>query len=344
MHLPHTRYRARPGGFTLVELMVSMTIGLIILLGMVMMFVSNTKSQAELEKSNRQTESGRFAIQMLTDDIHNAGYYAEFDPSSMTDPALPGICDATLATLRGALPLPIQGLDDSAAAATCLTDAKADSDVLVVRRVETCLLGVGNCKAASAGGAFFQASLCSNASELAAGDPMEHFALETDVSALDKHKRDCTDATAGTLADMRRFVTHIYYVANNHIAGDGIPTLMRASLGGSGALSYTVEPMAEGIESMHFEYGLDTDTNGSPDLFSTAPAGAPMWRNVVAVKLHLLSRNTQESKSYTDTKTYVLGQNASGQPKTVSITNPNYKRHVFATMVSIPNAAGRKMP
>lgn len=332
-------------GFTLIELMVSMTIGLVILLGMVMMFVSNTKSQAELEKSNRQIENGRYAIQILSDDIFNAGYYAEFDPSPMLDPAaLPAPCDATLDTLRAALPLPVQGLDDSAAGAPCLTDAQDDSDVLVIRRAETCLLGVGNCEPASKGGAFFQASLCSNSAELGMADPTNHFSLDSNVDSLNRHKRDCTDLNPGTLADKRRFVTHIYYVAKNHKPGDNIPTLMRANLGGSGALGFTVEPMAEGIESLQFEYGLDTSGDGAPDMYMTSPGSTAMWRNAVAIKVHLLSRNTEESRTPPEDKVFTLGLTSTGQPKKPVIANKKFKRHVFSTTVTIPNAAGRKTP
>ncbi len=342
MPLSSSPMTQRPRGFTLIELMVSMTIGLVILLGMVMMFVSNTKSQSELEKSNRQTESGRYAIQVLSDDIFNAGFYGEFDPSAMATPgALPAPCDNAPATLRSALPLPIQGIDDSAAGAPCLTDAKPDSDVLVVRRAETCLLGVGNCEAADAGGPFFQASLCSNASELGSTDTANHFSLQMAVADLNRHKRDCTALNAGTPADVRRFVTHIYYVAKNHKDGDKIPTLMRARLGPAG---FTVEAMAEGIEALHFEHGLDTNDDGSPDLFTSAPGTPAMWRNTVAVKVHLLSRNTEASKAYSDTKTYKLGLDSAGQPKVYDIgTDKQYKRHVFSTMVVVPNAAGRKI-
>ena len=335
---------ARPRGFTLVELMLSMTIGMFILLGMVMMFVSNTKSQAELEKSNRQTESGRYAMQLLTDDIYNAGYYGEFDPTPLPDPTLPGVCVTAIDTLRTLLPLPVQGMDDGATGATCLTDVKANTDVLVVRRVETCVVGTGNCGPEADGGVFFQASLCANSNELSNGDPTMHFSMQLAVADLNKHKRDCTDLNAGTPAVVRRFVTHIYYVANNHLDGDKIPTLMRASLGGSGALAFTVEPMAEGIESLQFEYGQDTTADGAPDTYSTAPSTSAAWRNVVAVKVHLLSRNTQESKSYTDNNTYTLGLNASGAAKTIAITDRKYKRHVFSKMITIPNTAGRKTP
>ncbi len=341
MTLPLSPALQRDRGFTLIELMVSMTIGLILLLGMVMMFVSNTKSQAELEKSNRQTESGRYAIQVLSDDIFNAGYYAEFDPSPMATPgALPGPCDTNVANLRTALPLPVQGIDDSTAGAPCLTDAKADSDVLVVRRVETCLLGVGNCEPEGAGGPFFQASLCSLSTELGSADATNHFALEANAAALTRHKRDCTELNPGTLAGKRRFVTNIYYVAQNHLPNDKIPTLMRARLVDG---AFTLEALAEGIEALHFEYGLDSDDNGSPNLFTPAPGTPAAWRNAVAIKVHLLSRNTEESRGHKDDKVYTLGQNAAGQPKVIDIgADTKFKRHVFSTMVVIPNSAGRK--
>ena len=161
---------------------------------------------------------------------------------------------------------------------------------------------------------------------------------------LTRHKRDCTDLIAGTPAEKRRFVTHIYYIANNHKTGDKIPTLMRATLSNSAPLGFTVEPMAEGIESMHFEYGVDTNLNGAPDLYTPAPATATAWRDVVAVKIHMLSRNTEQSPGYTDTNVYTLGLNAGGTPNQPVITGTNYKRHVFSKMVTIPNTAGRKSP
>ncbi len=337
---------SRSRGFTLIELMVSMTIGLIILLGMTIMFVNNTKSQTELEKSNRQTEAGRYASQLLSDDIYNAGYYAEFDPSDLPDVGLPGICDTSLATMRSALPLAVQGLDNSAAQAACLTDAKPDSDVLLVRRVETCVAGQGNCEAQAEGGALFQASLCNNSKELGHGDPMKHFSLEASPGLLSAHMRDCTELLPGTPALVRRFITHVYYVAKNHKPGDKIPTLMRATLTGKGAVEYTIEPMAEGIEVMHFEYGMDTNLDGAPDMFSPAPVASADWRNVVAVKMHLLSRNTQESISYNDTKVYVMGRTAAGDKNvlTIATADKHFKRHVFSKMVTIPNTAGRKSP
>ncbi len=181
-----------------------------------------------------------------------------------------------------------------------------------------------------------------NPGELGSGDATQHFALDSTVADLNRHKRDCTETSAGTAADIRRYVTHMYYVANNHNAGDGIPTLMRATLGGATALGFTIEPIAEGIESLQVEYGVDGDGNGAPDNFTTAPAAVGDLRAVVAVKLHLLSRNTERSQSYTDGNTYALGLDSAGEPKVPTITDKNYKRKVFSTTVIVANTAGRR--
>ena len=64
-------------GFSLVELMISVTIGLILLLGLVTLLVNSSASHTEMQKSSAQIENGRYATQLLTDDIQLAGYYGE---------------------------------------------------------------------------------------------------------------------------------------------------------------------------------------------------------------------------------------------------------------------------
>ena len=127
----------RQRGFTLVELMIASAIGLLVLAGMATLFVSNSRAQTEIEKANRQIENGRYAIDLLTSDLRNAGYYGEFDPSRMPDPAaLPDPCDTDLADIRAALPLSVQGFNNAEdKSVACLTDLKPGTDIVVVRRV-----------------------------------------------------------------------------------------------------------------------------------------------------------------------------------------------------------------
>jgi type IV pilus assembly protein PilW len=78
---PFPRRAAR--GFTLAELMIAMAIGLVLLAGLTTLFVRNTNAQGEIEKANRQVENGRYAISVLSEDLANAGYYGEFNPTGL---------------------------------------------------------------------------------------------------------------------------------------------------------------------------------------------------------------------------------------------------------------------
>ena len=78
------RRRVVPGssqaGFTLVELMISMTIGLFIVLALLTLLINVNRSNSEMTKSNRVIENGRFALQLLQADLSHAGFWGGFVP------------------------------------------------------------------------------------------------------------------------------------------------------------------------------------------------------------------------------------------------------------------------
>ncbi len=353
MHPQHFPQLRRARGFSLVELMVSVTIGLLILAGMVTLFNNNAKTQSEVEKANVQIENGRFSIQTIGADLVNAGYYAEFDPTSMPSPAaIPAMCDTTLPELREALPLHVQGVDNLTAANTpsCLSamSPKLGTDVLVVRRVQTCAVGTGNCAATAAGGVFFQAALCGNSTQLDSPSIDNHYKLDSSTAQMTRLMRNCT-----TSATVRRYV-----ISSNSIGSDGIPTLNRLELGGS-PVAFSLVPLVEGVENMQFEYGIDYNSNGTPDSFSASPAaaidpitsavcgaaacGVTNWRNVVAVKMHILGRNLTTSASAPLAKSFVMGYNADASVNRFTPSD-NYRRHLFQSTAHLSNPAGRKTP
>jgi type IV pilus assembly protein PilW len=343
--------RRRAAGFSLPELLISVAIGLVILAGLSTLFLKNTRTQDEIEKANRQVENGRYAVDLLALDLRNAGYYGEFDPTVLAAPvSLPALCAASLAELNDTLPLAVQGGDGDNTGLDCLDDVRAATDVLVVRRTRSCVAGAAGCADPAGSGPLFQASLCNSATELDSDTRTNHYRLGLSSSGLDRHQRDCT-----RVAVARRYLTHVYFIANNNQPGDGIPTLKRAELGSDGtSLSYSIVPLAEGIENMQIEYGLDLARDGVPELQVAAPATAAgcaaadcavaNWRSVVAVKLNLLARNAQPSSGFTDTKSYVLGKAANGDPYTIAAARDGYKRHVFQAVVNLPNPAGRRLP
>ena len=356
MNLSYLPQQSRSAGFNLSELMIAMAIGMIVLAGMATLFATNSRAQAEIEKNNRQVENGRYAVQMLSSDIVNAGYFSEFDSSRMPDPAaLPAPCQNVLAQLHAGLAFPVQGVDNAQNAdLPCLAGhgLKEGTDVLVIRRTQTCLPGAGNCAPTASGGVFFQASLCLEGSELGNALITEHYRLDTVLANLNRRGYTC-DATK--LAARRRYLTHIYFISNNGVGADGIPTLKRAELGGQpNALSFEIVPLVEGVENLQIEYGIDKDALGVPALYHANPSiamqcGEPVcdvkdWRAVVALKLNILARNVEPSVGFTDTKSYTLGNMANGAAYTVPAQNDQFKRHVYQTVVTMPNPAGRRTP
>ena len=353
--------RCRLRGASLVELMVALVIGAIILAALAAVFFASSLSRRETDRSSRQIENGRYAIQLLTSELKLAGFYSEFDPNVLllTMASLPNPCATDVAALNAGLPLHVQGVDNPASGTiACISDLRAGTDVLVIRRTATCVRGTTDCDGTISGMPYLQASLCGSITELFSLSPADYFALDTDESKFDRHKRDCT-----TLADIRRFRVDIYFVANNDIAGDGIPTLKRAELGPPSAGTtpvFTIVPLVEGIENMQLEYGIDTGcdaTNpGTACAFTADPttyngcagnACVVNWRNVMAVRLNLLARTTDTSPGHSDNKVYTLGKKADGSdnlfPASGSGYGDAYKRHVYQADVRLTNPAGRRV-
>jgi type IV pilus assembly protein PilW len=357
---PPSTFASRAAGVSLVELMVALAIGAIILAALAAVFFASSLSRRETDRGSRQVENGRYAMQLLTSELKLAGYYSEFDPNVLllTGVTMPDPCSTVVADLNAALPLHVQGVDNPSGTTipSCVTDLRAGTDVLVIRRTATCVRGTANCDAIVAGTPWFQASLCGSITELFSLSPADYFTLDTDESrfggANARHKRDCT-----AVADVRRFRVDVYFVANNDNAGDGIPTLKRAELGPTG---FTIVPLVEGIENMQLEYGIDTGcsaTNpGTACVFTANPtayngcAGAACllnWRNVMAVRLNLLARTTDTSPNHSDDKVYNLGKKFDGTdnlfPPSGSGYGDGYKRHVFHADVRLSNPAGRRI-
>lgn len=321
----------RQSGLTLIELMVSVTIGLLILLGLTTIFANNSRARTEIERNGRQLENGRYAMQLLTADLQLAGFYNGYYPSAApavgsAPPAASDICAFDTATITNGMPFHVQGFNDSSGSLTCISDVKSGTDVIVVRHAASCSSANPadvNCDSISSAGTFIQVNGCAN-------DP-SIFKIDTNTSNLTLQKIDCA-----TTASIRKYRTNIYFIANNNATGDGIPTLKRAELG-SGA--FAVVPLVEGIENLQIEYGIAANNSSTTPVQyvtgDTITTGLGWW-NVMAVKISLLSRNEAPSAGYIDSKTYVLGS------KTINATNDGYRRHVYTGLISMINPAGRR--
>jgi type IV pilus assembly protein PilW len=325
--------RRTPGGFSLIEFMIAVTLGLLLILGVTTFFVSTSRSFTEAQKAHRQIENGRYAMDLLSADLRHAGFYGEIASVGIVPAgAPPNPCATDLATLASALPIPIQGVAGTDAMPSCVPGRVTGTDVLVVRRAHTIPLPAAS---AVSGGYYVQVGFC--ATELPP--------FQLAQSGFNLMTKACDPAVK---APIRQFHTYIYFInpcslpsgATGDCAANpsapAVPTLTRMDLGPGG---FTLVPLVEGIENMQLEYGLDGDGDGAADSFVVTPANtAAAWASVVSVRLHLLSRNVESTPGYTDTKTYQLGTVVSN---TVT-PGGAYARHAYVEHVRLVNPSQRK--
>lgn len=323
-------------GFSLIELMVALAIAGIVLLGLSVYFVSSSRAFSETERISRQIENGRYASALLAEEIRHAGFYGEVGNVQTLPPtsaialpgALPDPCATVIADIKAALPLAIQGVDAPDTVPTCLTNHLAGTDVIVVRRARTTTVAAASAGPAAGNGYYTQVAYCPSA------DPMFVVAQ----TGFDLRAKDCN-----AINPVRQLHVYIYYIASCSITcgggGPQIPTLKRAELTAGG--TFTIAPLVEGIENMQFEYGIDTNGDGNPDVFKALPATVAEWSQAVAVSVNLLARNIEATPGYSDSKTYKLGNNRSGNPENVTAPADSYRRHNYRELVRIQNPSQR---
>jgi type IV pilus assembly protein PilW len=367
--LQYQPYRHKQMGFSLIELMVAIVIGLLMLVAVLQLFLDITRTNDEMAKTNAQIENGRFTIQLVANDLMHAGfwegYIPEYDDLTATGVAsgypasfvVPEPCLAyaswTATYKDNLLRMPVQAF--SAVPSGCsgiVQNFKAGTDVLVVRYADTSVAA-----ATDPDKVYFQASFCSAAS------PYVYVLAKTGFTL---QKRDCL-----TTADTRRYIAHIYYIRDYSVtAGDGIPTLMRAEFIGSADPAdpeWSVQPLISGVERFRVELGVDdlSDTGAAVDysaavtwadpLNKNSPTnrgdGAPdgsfvhcpntgctgaQLLNVVSAKLYVLVRSIESTPGYTDAKAYTLGS------AVAETLGGGFKRHLYSTSVRLHNVSARR--
>lgn len=338
-------------GMTLIEWMVSITIGLILLAGLTALIARQSSTQAELEKSSRQIENGRYAMHLLQEDIKLAGYFGEYSAAgTLTVPTvLPNPCTVTAADMSSALPFAIQGYNATIgnlgdATLGCSLNALnyvPNTDILVVRRVDPAVVT----GALTVGQVYMQSGL--TASGLEFSSVIAAAASTTlNTATFNLNKKDGV-----TPALLRKYLVSVYFVSpcskptgasstctSTDDGGTPIPTLKRMELSvAAGVPAFTTTALVEGIENLQFDYGFDTTGDGAPDAYLATAGVVSDWADVTAIRVNLLARNNERSAGFTDTKTYNLGLAG-----LTTATNDNFKRRMFSELVRVVNPSSRR--
>lgn len=357
----------RQHGLSLVELMISLTIGLMLLAGLSLLFAESSRSHRELSEASKQIESGRYAIQLLGDELHLTGFYGRFTNFPATPGAAPDPCEVTnTTTLYSALPIYIQGYRAASfiarpvVSALCAANLPAanlqpGSDVFAIRRADTSILAAATTPTANE--VYIQANV--TAAEIQKGSSGSAIGTtnKADGCLANGSSGGACSTTSllnrdGGAAQIRKYHVHVYFVApcsmptgggdtctgSTDDGGKPIPTLKRLQITSVGGVTLmSTVSLVEGIEMLKVDYGLDSDADGSPNSppVPTAPTVAD-WANIMGVNVYILSRNPLITAGYTDGKSYAMGLAGSYTP------GGNYKRHIYNTTVRLTNPSMRR--
>jgi type IV pilus assembly protein PilW len=306
----------RERGLTLVELMVSLVIGLILVIAMSALFVSSSTTRREVELSADVIENGRYGLDTLSRELSQAGFYG---PLVTPTGATVDICSTDVAAVwTASLTIHAVGLNNLAADPACLT-RKAGTDAIFVQRASTCYVGETGCEAENASNAYLQVSECgaeysTTPFVLAAGGVATPFVLQT-------------KACDGTKAPKRKLIRRIYYIST-----DDILSYVDITLGGAS----TPVGVVENIEQLQIEYAVDSTGDGTADSFSSTPAD---WSQVIGARVWLLARSSSPSKNTNSALSFPMGDT------TFTVTanaNGNQKRRVYSTYIPFVTPKSRR--
>jgi type IV pilus assembly protein PilW len=319
--------RGTERGFTLVELMISMVLGVLMGGAIISVFVYNRHSFDSDDMVQRMQDDARNAIREFTNDLGMAGYWADVvNPAAVAQ-------DGTLAVAVDCGPAGIGNW-------IYRTVAPGTTRSLSVTTVD-------NATGAAANAAFS----CINAGELMAG---------TDIVAIKRVAGG--DSTApldtdtvylrsnGTIGLLYReplgaapavvipapfteweYRPSIYYVRNfGVVPGDNVPTLCRKVLQFAAPPTMITECLAQGIENLQVEFGLDTDSDGQPNVFVADPTFLEM-QTAVSARIYVLARSVESDTQYTNDKTYTISNAPAYTPA------DNFYRRVFTITVALHN-------
>lgn len=315
-------------GYTLVELMVSMTLGLILVAGVVTMFVSSKQGYRVQESAGRMQENARFAMTYLAEALRQADFWGGVPATSVLDSyglsnasGTPCADDALwIADYRTGL----QGWTGGTASplGDCtVADYVANSDVIIARFADPneFILDAGLAAAAAdpANGPLFIRTAVGRNAVLFDG------ANYINAQAL-------IPGTESTGVLTYRYGAYVFFIRNFVSGEKSVPSLYWRRMDSSGVSDS--QQLVEGVEQMKFSYGMDNDGDRIVDSYVGADA-VTAWNNVLAVRVALIVRG-DELDRFTDTQSYPMTPTFDYTPATDA---QRFQRRMYVRDIQVRN-------
>lgn len=365
----HTQRRRTQRGVTLVELLISMVLGLTVVGGIMSIFSGNRATYQFNDGLSRIGENVRFAFDNIAFGARMAGHrgcladVAVFNnlavPNNFRDDIANGLVghnangtgagQVFAATAKDPLPSATPTNWTPALPAQLNNLVIPGSDVLIVRSISgdtnpmlapfstATTISIPNTHNYLVG-EILVASDCQKASlfqltGITAGAPLDTLAHVNGAGFVPGNAAAAwgPNQSFGLGAEVGRLETHAYFVGQG---ANGRPSLFQQRLqwltATSSGFSAVPEELVTGVDTFQVRYGLDTDNSGAPNNWVTAD-GVANWANVLSAEITLLARSDAEYGAEIDTVTYNLVDTQ------FNPVDDRRLRQVFTTSVGLRN-------
>jgi len=283
---------SRVQGFSLIELMVALGLGLF-LIALVLNTTSTVfRSGRNIEQAGEVAETSSYLSDLLTTELRLAGYFGQLEYLADASATMPDICSGpSLVGTDSAMAFPLQGLNNvSAGQRLCGGDLlMPGSDVLLIRRAESHSQQPGS-------------PLIDTQHYIQAVPNQWVMALGADSANF-----NLVQADGVSPAPIRAWHQTVYYLSADHTFKRR--RFNRGSLGPS-------EPLAESVDDFQLLYGIDRSGNGVANAqdqqpaFVHKPTSTEEWRQLVAVRFYLLISSTEPFAGTTEAQHFSYGDRA----------------------------------
>ena len=310
-------------GFSLVELLIAMLLGLLLLGFTVQIFASLAASTRQSQQLAQLQQNGQLALNLLHNELQNSGFWGGVSLNDITaavvDIAAPApdcvedeidtgsfpVSGETFASIYARVAAPGRQLN-------CLTSLAADSEILQLKRA----IGLAVSRDEMRSNRFYIAP---------------HWQQSRFIS------RDSANLEADSLFYPYQHL--VFYIQNQRVDEQTVPVLMRKRLvrSASGAARIATDSLIDGVERLHFEFGIDANLDGRLNyMLPTTAMSSEHWQqqlgHIVSIRFYILVRSTLPDPHYVNQQVYQMGATRFEAP------DDHYRRLLLAGSVYFTNA------
>jgi len=290
-------------GFSLVELMVAMVIGLIIMSGAFSMHGSTRKTQVKSEEQMDMVADARFAIEMIAYDLRHAGSWGGTNKDGLiTCKSTDSSCASPLLAANdcAAAGDPVWAFDlsrpifatnsanpfSSTCIPTSLESYQSGTDILEMRYANANIVDDADLRA---GQAYVRSNFINGQVFVGATPPaLRSYELSSLTANHELH-------------------AYAYYISDfTDASDDGIPSLRRVALVNGPEVQ--TQTLVSGVVDLQVRFGVDTTGDGNINRYDSPDTvtADDNWFNVYAAKIWLLMRTDKKQKGVDTTKSFEI--------------------------------------